>query len=56
MSLLPKDSLEQILKVVDDSQEKSDHRLTLAIPKQELLAYYESRLPLDVLTFDEGLF
>ena len=54
-SLLPKESLEQILKVVDDSQEKSDHRLTLAIPKQELLAYYESRLLLDVLTFDEGL-
>ena len=55
MSLLPKDSLEQILKVVDDSQEKSDSRLTLAIPKQELLAYYESRLLLDVLTLDQGL-
>ena len=54
MSLLPKDSLEQILKVVDDSQEKSDSRLTLAIPKQ-LLAYYESRLLLDVLTLDQGL-
>ena len=50
MSLLPKESLEQILKVVDDSQEKSDNRLTLAIPKQELLAYYESCLLLDVLT------
>ena len=55
MSLLPKEFLEQYLKVVDDSQEKSDHRLTLAIPKQELLAYYESRLLLDLLTFDEGL-
>ena len=55
MSLLPKDSLEQILKVVDDSQEKSDSRLTLATPKRELLAYYESRLLLDVFTLDQGL-
>ena len=55
MPLLPKDSLEQILKVVDDSQEKSDSRLILAIPKQELLAYYESRLLLDVLTLNQGL-
>ena len=32
LSLLPKESLEQILKMVEDLQEKSDHRLTLAIP------------------------
>ena len=56
MSLQTKEPLEQILKVVDDSQEKSDSRLTLAIPKQEYLAYYESRLLLDVLTLDQGLF
>ena len=31
MSLLPKESLGQILKVVDDSQEKSDNRITMAI-------------------------
>ena len=55
MSLLPKGTLEQILKVVDDSQEKSDNRLTVAIPKQELLAYYESCLLLDVLVVDDGL-
>ena len=55
MSLPPEESLEQIFKVVDDSQEKSDNRLTLTIPKQELLAYYESRLLLDVLTLDDGL-
>ena len=55
MSLLPKESLEQILKVFDDSQEKSDNRITLAIPKKKLLAYYESRLLLDVLTLDDNL-
>ena len=43
------------MKVVDKSQDKSDSRLTLAFPKQELLAYYESRLVLDVLTLDQGL-
>ena len=43
------------MKSVDDSQEQSDNRLTLAIPKQELLAYYESCLLLDVLTQDDGL-
>ena len=55
MSLLPKESLEQILKVFDDSQEKSDNRITLAIPKKKLLAYYESRLLLDVLALDDNL-
>ena len=43
------------MKVVDDSQEKSHNPLTLAIPKQELLAYFESRLLLDVLNLDDGL-
>ena len=56
MLLLSKDSLEQHLKVVDESQEKLDNRLTLAIPKQELLTNYDSRLLLDVLTLDQALF
>ena len=53
-SRLPESS-EHNLKVVEDSQEKPDNRLTLVIPKQELLAYYKSRLLLDVLTLDDGL-
>ena len=38
MSLLPKESLEIILELVYKEQDKSKPRLTLAIPKQELLA------------------
>ena len=57
MSFLPKEALEIILELVDDEQEKSKNRfsLAMAIPKQELLSYYESRLLLDVLTLDDGL-
>ena len=43
MCLLRKKSLEQFLKVIDDSIKKSDNRLKMATPKQDLLAYYESR-------------
>ena len=50
LSLLPKETLEILLELVDDEQEKSKNRLSLAIPKQEILSYYESRLLLDVLT------
>ena len=47
MSLIFSDSLEKIWKVVNESQGKSDNRLTLAIPKQEHwlfanLAYYST--------------
>ena len=55
MSLLPKESLEIIVEPVDDEQEISANRFSLAIPKQELLSYYEWRLLLDVLTLDDGL-
>ena len=54
MSLLPNETLD-ILELVDDEQEKSKNRLSLAIPKRELLSYYESRLLLDVSTLDYGL-
>ena len=55
MSLLPKDSLEIILRKVATEQLKARDRLTLAIPMDELLAYYEARLLLDVLTLEDGL-
>ena len=54
MCLLRKESSEQILKMINDSKEKSDNRLKMATPKQDLLAYYESRLLMDVLTQDDG--
>ena len=41
MSLLPKESLEIILQQVATEQLQSRDRLTLAIPLDELLAYYE---------------
>ena len=55
ISLLSKYPLEQFLKVVDHSQGNLDSRLTLAIPKQDFLAY-ELLLLLDVLNLDQSLF
>ena len=49
-SLLPKESLEIILQQVATEQLQSRDRLTLAIPLDELLAYYDARLLIDVLT------
>ena len=50
MSLLSDISLEQVLTVVDDSQEKLDNRIMWAIRKHKLPANYGSRLFLDALT------
>ena len=47
--------LGKILQQVATEQLQSRDRLTLAIPLDELLAYYEARLLLDVLTLDNGL-
>ena len=55
ISLLPKESLEIIVQQAATEQLQSRDRLTLAIPLDELLAYYEARLLLDVLTLDNGL-
>ena len=55
MSLLPKESPEIILQQVPTKQLQSRDRLILASPADDLLAYYEARLLLDVLTLDNGL-
>ena len=55
MSLLSKESLEIVLDKVAVAQTRELDRLTLAIPFQELLSYYEARLLQDVLTLPQGL-
>ena len=44
ISLLDRSSLEQVLNVVQDIQNKATDRPTLAIPYQETLSHYEARL------------
>ena len=55
MSLLSQDSLLKVLDTVAFQQTRALDRLTLAIPFQELLSYYEARLLNDVLTLPQGL-
>ena len=44
MSLVPKDSLKKILRVVAEEQVQSADRRSLAIPISEILSYYEAFL------------
>ena len=44
MSLVPRQSLLAILESVASEQGRSKDRLSLAIPMDEILSYYESRL------------
>ena len=55
MSLLSKESLEIVLDKVAVAQTRELERLTLAIPFQELLSYYEARLLQDVIRLPQGL-
>ena len=55
MSLVPRQSLLAILESVASEQDRSKDRLSLAIPVDEILTYYESRLLKDVITIDQGL-
>ena len=55
MSLLLKESLEFILQQVATEQLQSRDRLSLAIPVDKLLAYYEARLLLGVLALEDSL-
>ena len=55
MSLVPKDSLKKILRVVAEEQVQSADRLSLAIPVSEILSYYEAELLSDTITIKEGL-
>ena len=55
MSLVPRQSLLTILENVAAHQSRSKDRLSLAIPRDEILSYYESQLLRDVITVDQGL-
>ena len=56
MSLLTRDSLERVLQKVGDIQFNSDDRLTLAIPFNDIMSYYDAQLLQDVVTLEKGLF
>ena len=55
MSLVPRQSLLTILENVAAEQSRSKDRLSLAIPMDEIISYYESQLLQDVVTADQGL-
>ena len=55
MSLVPKDSLKKILRVVAQEQVLSADRLSLAIPISEVFSYYEAELLSDTLAIKKGL-
>ena len=55
MSLVPRQSLLKILEEVTIEQGHADNLLTLAIPPNEILAFYEAKLLPDVISLKEGL-
>ena len=55
MSLLSLESLNEIINLIGTEQYKSKDRLSLAIPPDQILAYYEAQLLNDVISIDEGL-
>ena len=54
MSFLPGQSLLIIIENVAVEQNRSKERLSLVIPKDEIISFYESRL-LDVIFVENGL-
>ena len=55
MSFVLRKSLLTILENVVAEQSRSKDRLSLAIPMDEIISYYESRLLRDVITVEQGL-
>ena len=55
MSLVSKEALQIILQAVVMDPSFSENRLSLAIPKTEILSYYEAALLSDVVTIHEGI-
>ena len=55
MSLVPRQPLLTILENVAAEQSRSKDRRSLAIPMDEIISYYDSRLLRDVTTVDQGL-
>ena len=54
-SLVPRQSLLTILENVTAEEIRSNVRLSVAIPMDEIVSYYESRILRDVVTVDQGL-
>ena len=55
MSMVPRAALTAILDDVASEQWRKSDRLSLAIPMDEIIAYYESQLLRDVLVVEQGL-
>ena len=55
MALFPKESLEQVLESIASRQLRSADRLTLAIPLNKILSYYETTLLSNVQANEVGL-
>ena len=55
MSLVPRDSLIEILEKVSKMQSHAHDRPSVAIPMDEILSYYEAQLLTDVVTIKEDL-
>ena len=55
MSLVFKQALQIILQAIVMDPSFSENRLSLAIPKTEVLSYYEAALLSDVVTIHEGI-
>ena len=55
MSLVPRQSLRTILENTAAEPSRSKDRLSLAVPMDEMISYYESRLLRDVITVDQRL-
>ena len=55
MSLVPRQALLSVLHDVASEQWRKSDRLSLAIPMDEIIAYYESQLLRDVLVVEQGL-
>ena len=55
MSLVPREQLHEILTIVHLQQNGQQDRLSLAVPIQEILSYYETNLVTQVEATDAGL-
>ena len=55
MSLIPREQLYKVLQIVQLMESGKQDRLTLAIPSQDMLSYYETKLITNVRATDAGL-
>ena len=55
MSLVSRNSLHSILKEVTDELSTNGSRLSLAIPRTDILSYYDAQLLREVISLEDGL-